>query len=170
MARKKLQLESFLPYRLSVLTNVVSTAIATQYARQFRLSIPEWRVMAVLAQEPGLSAAEVADRTAMDKVAVSRAVTALQRAQRLERQLAAGDRRRSVLRLSSQGLAVYRDVAPVALAYEDALLRPLSQRDRHDLDRLLRLLMARAADLDPAASITRTDIEPATTTPRRRRL
>ena len=42
-----LNLERFLPYRLSVLSNTVSSRIAKSYAR-FQLTIPEWRVMAVL--------------------------------------------------------------------------------------------------------------------------
>lgn len=155
MARKKLQLEEFLPYRLSVLTNVVSSAIARHYAERFALTIPEWRVMAVLAQAPGLSAAEVAERTAMDKVAVSRAVAAMLRSRRLERGLARGDRRRSVLRLSPAGLAVYREVVPAALAYEAALLESLGARDRAELDRLLAALMQRAAELDPAQPAAR---------------
>ena len=73
-APSKLHLENFLPYRLSVLSNTVSGAIAAAYFAHFGLSIPEWRVMAVLAANPGLSAAEVTARTAMDKVAVSRAL------------------------------------------------------------------------------------------------
>ena len=52
-------------------------AIAAAYFAHFGLTIPEWRVMAVLAANPGLSAAEVTARTAMDKVAVSRAVATL---------------------------------------------------------------------------------------------
>ena len=58
-------------------------SIAAAYERDFGLSIPQWRVMAVLARNPGLSAAEVAARTAMDKVAVSRAVQGLLAAGRL---------------------------------------------------------------------------------------
>ena len=54
--RPKLHLEKFLPYRLSVLSNTVSSAIAAAYFMNFGLSIPEWRVMAVLAANPGLSA------------------------------------------------------------------------------------------------------------------
>ena len=53
----KLHLEKFLPYRLSVLSNTVSSAIAAAYFMNFGLTIPEWRVMAVLAGNPGLSAA-----------------------------------------------------------------------------------------------------------------
>ena len=150
MQRKKLQLQDFLPYRLSVLANTVSETIATGYAERFALSIAEWRVMAVLANEPGLSAAEVALRTAMDKVAVSRAVTSLLKARRLERRTAVGDRRRSMLRLSAAGTEVYARVVPMALACEQHLLEPLSRRDRQQLDRLLRMLQARAGKIEPA--------------------
>lgn len=142
-----LALDSFLPYRLSVLSNLVSAAIAAHYAARFSLSIPEWRVMAVLAAQPGLSAAEVAARTAMDKVAVSRAVASLLRSRRLERRVAAGDRRRSVLQLSRAGLAVYEQVVPVALQYEQSLLQSLSATERRQLDHLLTQLQRRAIDL-----------------------
>src|SRR5215470_16697842 len=80
---ERLDLDRFVPYRLSVLTNRVSSAIARHYSDRFDLSIPEWRVMAVLGQTPGLSAREVAARTAMDKVQVSRAVASLMRARRV---------------------------------------------------------------------------------------
>jgi DNA-binding MarR family transcriptional regulator len=98
-----MDLEHFIPYRLSVLANTVSAALAGAYASRFGLTIPQWRVIAVLARVPGLSAADVAERTAMDKVAVSRAVTGLTRAGRVSRALAASDRRRSVLSLTARG-------------------------------------------------------------------
>ena len=60
-APARLDLDRFLPYRLSVLTNHVSDAIARQYSERFDLTIPEWRVMAALGNTPGLSASEVAD-------------------------------------------------------------------------------------------------------------
>ncbi len=147
IAARTLELDRFLPYRLSVLANTMSVAIATAYAERFGLSIPEWRVMAVLAQEPGLSAAQVAVRTAMDKVAVSRAVASLARARRVERTLEQSDRRRSRLQLTPKGLAVYREVVPFALAYEDAVLRGLPARARQKLDALLDDLLRRARTL-----------------------
>ena len=81
----RLDLDRFVPYRLSVLTNGMSDAIARHYSERFGLTIPEWRVMAVLGQTPGLSAREVAARTAMDKVQVSRAVANLLRRKRVTR-------------------------------------------------------------------------------------
>ena len=142
-----IKLETFLPYRLSVLANVTSSAIAAAYEKRFGLSIPEWRVIAVLMRHPGLSAREVAEKSRMDAVAVSRAVNRLLRAGRLRRAVAANDRRRSILQVSAAGAAVYRGVAPLALEFEHALLETLSPGDRSTLDRLLHELTTRAESL-----------------------
>jgi len=91
---RPLDLDTFVPYRLSVLSNTVSQAIAREYEARFGLSVTEWRVLAVLGRYPGLSAVEVAERTAMDKVAVSRAVARLLGDGRIRRNMHSGDRRR----------------------------------------------------------------------------
>lgn len=103
--------------------------------------------MAVLAIEPNLSAAEVAERTAMDKVAVSRAVTSLVAMQRLERQIAPKDRRKSMLRLSTEGSRIYAEIVPIALRYEKALMDVLDSADREALERIINTLLARARTL-----------------------
>ncbi len=144
----KLHLDRFVPYRLSVLANIVSMSIAQAYEREFGLTIPEWRVMAVLARYPNVSAVEVAQRTAMDKVAVSRAVQSLVTSRRVARSFDKGDRRKSVLRLSALGRSVYSRVAPLALEYEKRLLNALSSSDRRALDRLIARLMDRARMID----------------------
>ena len=142
-----IDLERFLPYRLSVLANVLSSAIAAAYEDRFGLTIPEWRLIAVLTRYPGLSAREVAGKTRMDAVAVSRAVSRLLKAGRLRRAIAADDRRRSVLHVSATGAAVYREVAPLALEYERALLEALQPQQRAALDLALRQLTQRADTL-----------------------
>lgn len=133
----ELDLEHFLPYRLSVLSNRVSSAIARVYSERFALSVTEWRVMAVLGRYPDLSANEVAQRTAMDKVAVSRAVAKLIEAGHLERDTHDDDRRRSVLRLSEAGYRIYDQIAPLALGFERRLLGDLGEEQRELLFRLL---------------------------------
>ena len=142
-----LHLEHFLPYRLSVLANIVSASIASAYATRHDLTTPEWRVIAVLAREPGLSAAQVAERTAMDKVAVSRAVARLLRHRRVTRRAADTDRRRSRLQLTAAGMAVYSDVSPAALGYEHELLKVLSSAESRTLDAALHKLLGRARRL-----------------------
>jgi len=148
-ARKQdrtLDLEHFLPYRLSVLSNRVSDAIAQQYSDRFGLSIPEWRVMAVLGGTAGLSARDVAERTAMDKVQVSRAVESLVRARRVARTEDAQDGRISRLGLTAKGRAIYDEVVPLALHLEDVFLSALKPDERRQLDVLMAKL-SRQADL-----------------------
>ncbi len=146
-----LNLEEFLPYRLSVLSNTISGTLAEAYSSQHGLTIPEWRVLAILGRFPGSSAGEVAARAAMDKVAVSRAVSRLLDAGRIRRHFADADRRRSVLELSAAGWKIYRQVTPVLLAYEADLLDGLSPAERRELDRLLARLAERAGSVRPAA-------------------
>ena len=132
-----LDLERFLPYRLSVLSNTVSEALAALYGERFNLSVTQWRVIAVLGRYPDLSAVEVAERTRMDKVAVSRAVAELIDSGRLDRQMDRLDRRRSVLNLSVEGRRVYAEIAPLALACEARLLSALSAKERDALEGIL---------------------------------
>jgi len=136
-SKTRLDLDSFVPYRLSVLTNRVSSAIARHYSERFDLSVPEWRVIAVLGQAPGLSAREVAKRTAMDKVQVSRAVQSLLAAKRLTRTAHAEDGRIAHLSLSAKGQAIYNDVVPLALSLERQFLSVLSISEQKSLDMLL---------------------------------
>ena len=134
---RQLKLENFLPYRLSVLSNRTSNAIAREYSERFDMTIPEWRVMAVLGRFSGLSANQVAQRTAMDKVAVSRAVAKLLDSGRLLRAFDDDDRRRSVLRLSETGYAIYDQIVPLALGFERQLLGDMDATERTLLFRLL---------------------------------
>jgi DNA-binding MarR family transcriptional regulator len=151
LANADLDLDRFVPYRLSVLTNRVSGAIARQYSDRFGLSIPEWRVMAVLGQTPGLSAREVAVRTAMDKVQVSRAVASLTRARRIARAGDARDGRVTHLSLTRAGRAIYDEIVPLALRLEALLLSALSAEERAAFDQAMRKLARQAQLLGPAS-------------------
>lgn len=151
-----LELDRFLPYRIAVLTGAMSAAIATHYADRYGLSIPEWRTLAVLARLPGLSAAEVSARGAMDKVAVSRAVNGLVARGLVSRRTVASDRRRSSLALTVTGWKTYGEIVPWARDYERSLLMALSPPERRALDRALdKLLAATAAPAAPRRTTTR---------------
>ncbi len=145
-----LKLERFLPYRLSILSNIISRGIADEYQRRFDLSMTEWRVMAVLARYDGegLSAREVAERTAMDKVAVSRALTSLVASGVVLRKTHHGDKRRSVLRLSARGWKIHDEVAPLARKHEREVLALLDDEERAWLDRILEKLLADMAPVE----------------------
>ena len=139
-----LKLEEFLPYRLAVLSNTISTTVARAYDKRFNVSIPEWRVIAILGRFPGLSAVEVAERTMMDKVAVSRAVTKLIKKGRVDRQFADADKRRSILNLSEDGRKLHDEIAELALGFERDLLEGLSEDELEQLNGIMERLLARA--------------------------
>ena len=141
----ELRLENFLPYRLAVLSNTVSTTVARAYDKRFSVSIPEWRVIAVLGRFPGLSAVEVAGRTLMDKVAVSRAVTKLIKNGRIDREFADADKRRSILHLSEEGKQLHDEIAQLALQFERDLLQGFSEEEVETLNNIMERLLARAS-------------------------
>ena len=142
-----LVLEDFLPYRLSILSNRVSRAIAARYAKTFDLTIPEWRIIAVLGRQPGLTAKEIAEATEMDKVAVSRAVAKLVQSKRVVARADREDARRQILALTAQGESVHARIAPIALESEQRLLAALDAREREQLDTLLERLLDAAKTL-----------------------
>jgi DNA-binding MarR family transcriptional regulator len=154
MTRKteRLQLDRYLPYRLSILSNTVSGAIARQYAEGYGLSVPDWRVMAVLGLAQPLTQKEVCARTRMDKVQVSRAVARLLDLGNIDRVVDDADRRRAHLRLSARGEAIYAEVAPATLEWETRLLEGFSKEERRAVDTLVAKLQAAAEALDDELS------------------
>jgi DNA-binding MarR family transcriptional regulator len=135
-ASQVLELENFLPYRLSVLAQVVSESLHDLYAGPFDLSVTEWRVMAALGRFAPLAASEVGQRIVMDKVAVSRAVARLLKRRLIERTPDRADRRRAPLKLSGRGRTVYARIVPVALEYEARLGEALTAEERRQFNAL----------------------------------
>ena len=145
--RETLVLDDFLPYRLSVLTNRVSSALAGRYAEEFSMSSAEWRVMAALGSSDGLSAREVCLRTAMDKVQVSRAVASLVESGRVARRTDADDGRVTRLALSVLGRTVYEKIVPRAQEFEARLVATLTAEELDGLDVILGKLTRAALSL-----------------------
>jgi DNA-binding MarR family transcriptional regulator len=143
----RLDLASFLPYRLSVLQLAVSRSLALIYGRRFALSRHEWRALAVLAQESPLTSAEVAARTSMDKVQVSRAIAKLIATGRVARGTDPRDRRRGPLTPTPEGRAVYRRIVPLVKARERDLTSALTPAEARALDRIIDKLHRRALEL-----------------------
>jgi len=139
-----LELENFLPYRLSVLAQLVSESLHDLYAGPFDLAVTEWRVMAALGRFAPLTASEVGQRIVMDKVAVSRAVARLIERGLVERTADRADRRRAPLRLSAKGRGVHARIVPLALEYEAKLYGALNAAERQQFDALSARLFSHA--------------------------
>lgn len=144
---KPLRLDDYLPYRLSVAANAVSELIAGAYKARFGITIPQWRLVAVLGEDGPSTQAQLRARTVMDKVTVSRAAAALVDRRFVSRAPNQSDGRSHRLGLTAAGAALYAEVTPLALAYERQLLETVSEEDRRGAHDLLRRLEAAAASL-----------------------
>ena len=143
----RLQLDSYLPYRLSVASNAVSGLIARAYEDRFGLSIPQWRLVCVLAEDGGLTQVQIVARTVMDKVTVSRAAQGLVKRRLIGRSQNRLDARSHVLALTGAGRDLHAEIAPLALAYEAALIAGLTPEEVTLLRRLLGRLQTAAGQL-----------------------
>jgi DNA-binding MarR family transcriptional regulator len=126
--KPRLDLAAFAPYRLVVLGRAMSEQLGAAYAVE-GLTIPEWRVLAVVSQAPQVAARDVVSKTPMDKMAVSRAVASLE-SKGLILRAPTADRRVSALKLSAKGRAVFERAAAIALAYEKSILGSLREAER----------------------------------------
>jgi DNA-binding MarR family transcriptional regulator len=114
-------LAAFLPYRLAVAAAQVSRAFAARYRDDFGISIPEWRVLAHLAQGQVVSVRDIHVRVDMDKSKVSRAASRLEAAGLITKVAQSGDRRLLALSLTPQGVALMSRLIPVAQAFQAEL-------------------------------------------------
>lgn len=141
-----LVLDRFLPYRLSVTSNLVSDRIARAYESLFGLTIPEWRLIAVIAEVEAITQAEIGERTRMDKVTVSRAAIALVERGLLTRAPNPGDKRSHHLSLTTHGRDLYASVAPKALELERTIFACFTQKELDGFVAMLRRIDAAALE------------------------
>lgn len=143
----ELDLPRFFPYRLAILAEAVSEAVAQLYANRFDLSRQEWRILAALGSRPEIAAKEAARLCALDKMQVSRASQGLEAAGLISRAPDPGDRRNMRLRLTPAGRALYERIVPLALAREAYLLEALTDEERSAFSRAMDKVLARSREL-----------------------
>ena len=123
------KLEDFLPYRLSVAANRVSRVFARRYSEAYGLSIPEWRVLAIVGRFGTVSPSTVGEWTTMDKVKVSRAAASLVARGLLRQAPDPEDGRGRLLRFTRRGTSVYEGMVPLACELEGQLAEGMSKAE-----------------------------------------
>jgi len=156
-----LSLDGFLPYRLSILAESVSRAFARHYEQRFGITIPEWRVMAVLGERSPQSTQDVIRRTRMDRVKVSRAAIRLTDKGLIARTSQPGDQRAHSLKLSRHGFTMYRQIVPFAHALQAELVQALGNDELRGFDDVVGKLQECAERLAPGAEMETTAKLPA---------
>jgi DNA-binding MarR family transcriptional regulator len=136
-------LAEYLPYRLAVVTEAVTRVFALGYGGTHNLTIPEWRVLAVIAEFGMMSPTEVGQRTTMDKVKVSRAAQSLVTKGFLRQSQHPSDGRGRLLRLTRQGVASHARMVPLANRLEAMLIDDLGRADVAAFNRVLTKIRTR---------------------------
>ena len=150
---KRIDRHRFAPYLLDSVTSRINANAARLYQSHYGLGLGEWRVLAMLAVEPGAPIVRIAELSAIDQGAVSRSVFSLKERGLVEVVTNPSDRRRRSVMLTPAGLSLHDTVVERALEQEVKLLATLDPTERDELLRLLRKLHARlfdAAGEDPA--------------------
>ena len=138
-----LPVDSSLLFKLVRVVNLTARPFQETIARQHRLSLNEWRVMVVLASHAGGAVAtDVVEATGLDKMAVSRALAALEKEGRLLRAGDPADQRRSHLRLSAAGRRLFAKLGTQARLREAGLFSGVKAAELARLDATLDKLIA----------------------------
>ncbi|MEZ5839428.1 MAG: MarR family transcriptional regulator [Hyphomicrobiales bacterium] len=143
----RLELESFLPYRLNVLAEVVSQSLARLYSQRYGLSIAEWRVVATLGQYERMTATAICTHSHMHKTKVSRAVTGLVERGLVERVANSQDLREAFLMLTADGQRVYDEFVPEAVAFDAGLTEGMGEMERGLIEATITRLIERSQAL-----------------------
>ncbi|MDP0925887.1 MarR family winged helix-turn-helix transcriptional regulator [Paracoccus onubensis] len=144
-------LDEFLPYRLNVAATLISRRFAALHQEETGISIPEWRVMAHLANEGQVSIRDIHARVNLDKSIVSRAAARLEQAGHLRKSGHMQDRRLISLELTPKGQDLMQRLGEIADAFQARLHAELGP-DAERFETMLEQLIAGAArDRDTAA-------------------
>ncbi|HEX2547061.1 MAG TPA: MarR family transcriptional regulator [Ramlibacter sp.] len=118
--------------------NALRRTVTLSYTDQFDLTMPEWRVLSVLAEARELPFTELVLLSATDKGQLSRTVRGMQDRGLLELRNEAA--RKVTCLVTKSGLALYRKVMPVARRRQAEFIRQLSPTERRVLYGAMRKL------------------------------
>ena len=142
-----MQFQDFLPTRIAALSERVGEAIARVHVDRFGLSRDEWRVLDAAARHDGGPTRTIQEATGLDKVAVSRAATALEDRGLIRRTEDRADRRIKIVHVTGRGADTVHEVERIVRAREAYLLEDLEDAERLAFERILGLLAERAERL-----------------------
>lgn len=143
-----LNVEDFLTFRVNRLSNALRTNLTKRYLEEFSLSLPEWRLLALIARFAPLRFSEVTSRSSMDKGQVSRTLRVMAKRGFTKMKVIRNRGSRStealaapvMVSITPKGRAQYRAVLPVARKRQAELLLTLSAADRLALYSILEKL------------------------------
>lgn len=129
-----MRIESFLPYRLAVVAEALSRQLGAVYAGEHGLTREEWRLLFLIEDAGRIDSLELAGRTSLDKVQVSRAASRLEDKGLILRRIPAEDRRLREYSITDAGQELFRHVFGEVEAKAGAIFKAMPQQDRAALE------------------------------------
>jgi DNA-binding MarR family transcriptional regulator len=126
---------------IHALSNRITRAFESRLESKHGLLVSEWRVLFSLASQRGLTARDIHERWAMDKMAVSRAVRRLESQELVERRKNPADGRSYVLAITAKGERLFDEILPSATARYREILSGLTANEQRSLARMLEKLI-----------------------------
>ncbi|MFS8974022.1 MarR family transcriptional regulator [Cupriavidus necator] len=137
-----LSVDNFLTTMLSQLVTALRSTVTKPYAEQFGLTVPEWRILALLAHARELPFAELVEQSTSDKALVSRTLRLLEE-RGLVHLTSTGNtpRKKLICAITEAGAALHDQVMPLARRGQAQVIRQLSPEEREAVYQGLRKLL-----------------------------
>ncbi|MEX0730762.1 MAG: MarR family transcriptional regulator [Aquisalimonadaceae bacterium] len=142
-----LNLDTHIPALLTWVANKLGRGASAEYRSKFGVGVTEWRVIALLAIEPEISANRIVEVIGLNKGATSRSLRMLE-SRGLVSIRASGNGRNNINALTEAGRQLHDRILPVALAREQRLVGCLSQDELNQLIATLHRLHASLPKVD----------------------
>lgn len=140
---RDLTVDAFLTTLMSQAISGLRRQVTLPYARRFGLSVPEWRLLALVAHGQRLPFAGLVAQSTSDKALVSRTLRLLESRGLVSIQAEGkGARKRLSIAITAAGLALHARVIPVARQRQAEMLRRLSPDQRQAMYHGLQTLIA----------------------------
>ena len=144
-------LDDYLPYLINRVGNILVQLFSRDLA-PFRLSVPMWRVIAILAERGEQRLIDLSIMTSIDASTLSRLTESMQRKQLVVRQRSRHSKREVVVSIAARGVELVGILGPIALAYEREMTAVLPASDLASTRRALRGMFDRLVNLRARAA------------------
>jgi DNA-binding MarR family transcriptional regulator len=132
-----LDLDRYVPALITFIANKLSRSATVLYQKRFGVNVTEWRILALLAIEPAISAARICYVIGFDKGPVSRTLAVMEQSGLVTIRSDESDGRTHAISLTPKGRTTHDQVIAVALERERRLLSCLRKDEREVLINLL---------------------------------
>jgi DNA-binding MarR family transcriptional regulator len=142
-----IDINTYIPYFLSSVNNALSSGASAQYLRDYGIGIVDWRVISMLAIEPGIPASRICSVVSLDKGATSRSLAKLAEVGMVTFETFENDPRRRKWTLSEAGYDIHDTILAAALERERKLIAGVDPDDLEAFLRVIRIMRRNVDDL-----------------------